>query len=346
MSVVVRAIAATLPAGVRARYREEWLADAAGADELGISRAGIMVGALGIAAGIDRENPDVSGVTPRRLAFRRLRVAIATAATALLLVLAGFLWAEQSVLLLAAVAGAIAIAAFFGAARAARRGRPSRSWNAVDTAVAVTVPLAVVATVLVPFIGVPMILAVILGLVVVVAVEDPRRQGDPLGRPQAVLLAVLSASAILAMLAGSLLHIYIWNPLARMPGMTLDEIYAGLAAAGESPSAAIPVGWAVLWVAAAVALIAAAALPHSPVRRLMTARRIAGIGILGVALVAGGSWFVGFGMGMGMADAFMTTGGDAAATGPALSLVGYCFAIAALLVGLLPSRLRGAEVAG
>ena len=346
MSVVVRAIAATLPAGVRARYREEWLSDVAGADELGVSRAGVVIGALGIAASIDRENPDVSGMTPRRLAFRRLRVGLAMAATALLLLMGSLLWAQQWALLLAVVTGAVAIVAFLGASRASRRGRARRRWTVADTAVAVTAPLAVAATVLVPFIGVPMVFAVILGLVVVVAVEDPRRQGDPLSRPQAALLAVLSASAILAMLAGSLLHIYIWNPLARMPGMTLDEIYTGLSAAGEPPSTVVPIGWAVAWGLIALALVVSAVLPYPRVRRLMTARRIAGIGILGVALVAGGSWFVGFDMGMGMADAFMTSGGDAATSGPMLSLVGFCFAIAALLVGLLPTRLGVMEAVG
>ena len=181
MNVVVRAIAATLPAGVRARYREEWLSDAAGADELGISRADVVIGALGIAASIDRENPEVSGVTPRRLAFRRLRVGLAMAATALLLWVVTFLWAVTPLLLLlVAATGAIAVAALFGAARAARRGHPRRRWSAADTAVAVTTPLAVAATVLVPFIGVPMIVG---GhrrtRSVVVAVEDPRRQADP-----------------------------------------------------------------------------------------------------------------------------------------------------------------------
>ncbi len=351
--LVVRAVAATVPAGVRERYREEWLADLAGANGLGLSRWGVVAGALGLALGLDREDPATSGVPARRLAFRRMRIALASGSTALLLLLAGFWWGAWGdliggaatawggrVLLAAAVlAGAATLAALLGALRARRRARPVRGWTAADTAIAITAPLAVAATALVPFLGVPMLAAALLGFVVVLLVEDPRTQARPLRRGGAVALAAASASAILAMLAGTLLHVYVWNPLARMPGMTLDQIYAGLAAARELPSPVLPIGWAALWALAALALVVLAALPHPRIRRLMTARRLIGIGILGVALVAGGSWFVGFGMGMGMADAFATSGGDAAESGPLLGLVGFGFAIAAALVGLLPSRL-------
>lgn len=352
-AAVVRAVVATLPAGVRERYREEWLADLAGARELGLAPWGVVGGAFGLALGLDREDPATSGMSARRLAFRRARVAVATGTTALLLLLAGVWWGAwgellggagsawggRLLLVAAALAGAVALLALAGAFRARRRSRPARGWTATDTAVAVTAPLAVAATVLVPFLGVPMLVSALLGFLVVLLVEDPRPQAPAPRRAVGVVLAGVSASAILAILAATLLHVYVWNPLARMPGMTLDEIYAGLAAARELPSPVLPVAWGTLWVLVALVLVVLAALPQLRIRRLMTARRLAGIGILGVAVVAGGSWFLGFGMGMGMADAFATSGGDAAASGPLLGLLGFGAAIAAALVGLMPSRL-------
>jgi hypothetical protein len=355
----VRALAATLPVGVRERYREEWLADVAAAPELGASPWSVVGGALGVAVGLDRENPLVSGMPPRRLAFRRLRVALAGLATTLLLLLlgwwwgawaeldsrglaplAGVSWAGRLILALAAVSGTVAVIAAFGVLRASRRARGRHRWGAADVAVAVTLPLAIAATVLVPFVGLPLAAAGLLALLVVLVAEDPRTQAPALRRPAAVALALVSAGGILAMLAGSLLHVYVWNPLARMPGMRLDEIYAGLAAAGELPSPVVPIAWTALWCTAVLALPVLAALPHPRIRRLATARRLAGIGILGVALVAGGSWFVGFGMGMGMADAFATSGGDAAISGPLIGVIGFGYAIAAVLLGLLPSRVH------
>ena len=360
-AALIRLTAVTLPAGVRDRYREEWAADAAAARELGISPWSVVGGALGVAVGIDREDPVVSGMPPRRLMFRRLRVAFATLATALLLLVFGVTWGIWSpvrspatltespltgrvLLALVLVSGAVGVIALVGALRARHRARGKRRWGAADVAVAVTLPLAIAATVLVPFVSAPLVFAGVIAVPVLLVVEDPRPRQQPLRRRAAVLLAAFSALSILAALAGSLLHVYVWNPLARLPGMTLDEIYAGLAAARELPSPVMPVAWAVLWCLAALALVVLTVLPSPRLRRLATARRIASIGILGVALVAGGSWIVGFGMGMGMADAFETSGGDAALSGPVLAVIGLVYLVAALLIGLLPSRIRSPHV--
>jgi hypothetical protein len=360
-ATLIRIVAATLPAGVRDRYREEWVADAAGVRELGVSPWAVVGGALGVAVGIDREHPAASGMTPRRLMFRRLRVMLAMLLTSLVLLVFGVMWgiwspmrssvtsaaspvAGRVLLVLVLVSGAVGLLALVGVLRARHRARGTRSWGAADVAVAVTLPLAVVATLLVPFVSAPLVLAGIVAVVVLLLVEDPRSARPPLRRGAAVTLSAFSSVSVLAALAGSLLHVYLWNPLARMPGMTLDEIYAGLAAARELPSPVLPVAWAALWCVAALVLIVLAALPYPGIRRLATARRIAGIGILGVALVTGGSWFVGFGMGMGMADAFQTSGGDAAVSGPILALIGLAYLVAAVLVGLLPSRIRVSHV--
>jgi len=358
---VVRAVAATLPAGVRDRYREEWTADAAGASELGVSRIGVVVGALGVAVRLDREDPVVSGIPAGRLAARRLRVALAAAAIGLLLLLAYFwVWAGDTggdgpmaitgtVLLgIAWGAGLVAAIALVGVVRASIRataGRPSA--RGIRIALLVGVPglfVVLLAASSVTLFGAVLVLPLLIAPLVLVALKDPRAQGAPLRAGSRVGIALASAGAILAVVVGGLLHIFVWNPLARMPGMTLDEIYAGLAAARELPSPVIPVAWAGFWTLFALTLLVLAAVPPRAIRRFLTARRLAGAGLLGVALAAGGVWIAGFGMGMGMADAFMTSGGDAAGSGLVLMVIAIGYAIAAVLVGLLPTRIRPVTV--
>ena len=46
MSMVIRAAARLLPASIRDRYREQWLADARDATEVGLSPASIAFAAL------------------------------------------------------------------------------------------------------------------------------------------------------------------------------------------------------------------------------------------------------------------------------------------------------------
>ncbi len=53
---------------------------------------------------------------------------------------------------------------------------------------------------------------------------------------------------ILATVIFDALHLMVWNPLAKVPGRSLDQIYAGLAAANEAQF--VPpflVGWIVFW---------------------------------------------------------------------------------------------------
>lgn len=65
----VRLAARLLPAHVRDRYREEWMADLAGARELGIPTSSIAIGALLFSATIDRSAPEISGI-PLSIAAR------------------------------------------------------------------------------------------------------------------------------------------------------------------------------------------------------------------------------------------------------------------------------------
>lgn len=346
-TTLLAAIAATLPPGVRDRYREEWAADAAGAREAGISTSSLLPGALGVAVSIDRDDPLVAGVPPRRLIFRRLRVAVATLSAAILLLIAAFLQGFSGplgvvILTVVALMLVVAFACASGAIRAAQLARGTRRRGAVAALLAAVAVLLLVGVLLVPLVGALTLAGLLVVFLVVVTVEDPRTQASPLPRMRAGALALGCSLAILGTLALALLHVFVWNPLAKLPGLSLEQIYAQLAAAGELPTPALPVAVSVFWVLVCVAVITLAVIPMPKVRRLMTARRIMGFGVVGVGLVAAGTFVLGFSMGMGIADAFATSGGDAASTGIVLSLMGICALIVGSFAGLLPSRLRPA----
>jgi hypothetical protein len=179
-------------------------------------------------------------------------------------------------------------------------------------------------------------------LVVVLAIgrDQPDAGPTPPPRGRRVLVALPFSIATLAVGGLGLAHILVWNPQAKLPGMTLDEIYAGMAAAGEGTGAAFIVAWIVCWALGAAALPVLVALPVAD--RRLRSRGIAAAGFVLIGATVVGQWFAGFGMGMGIADAFMTSGGDAALTGALLALIGQASLVAALVVALPPRRLRPA----
>lgn len=73
----VRFAARTLPPGIRERYREEWLADLEAAPAEGVNPAGIAVGALLFSATLNRDAPQLAGMTLTALAVRHARRSIA-----------------------------------------------------------------------------------------------------------------------------------------------------------------------------------------------------------------------------------------------------------------------------
>jgi hypothetical protein len=81
----VRLAARTLPAGIRERYREEWLGDLEAAPAEGVNPAGIAVGALLFSATLNRDAPQLVGVALTALAVRHARRSIAFFGVALVL---------------------------------------------------------------------------------------------------------------------------------------------------------------------------------------------------------------------------------------------------------------------
>lgn len=355
---ILRLIACTLPASVRARYREEWDSDLLGAEELRVSRTSVLFGALVTAASIDRDSPLVLGIPIPVEAVRRARWAAALLSSSVVLA-CGLWWnggylpdeyAEPGSLGWSAGFGAVlglglgSLAALFATLGVWQLMRAMmlgvRIYGARRTlllgllAPACLLALALLA--FVPFIGVLYVFAAMV-TALVLAAGGPggtaiRSQPD---RRRRILLALPFVVATPIVLVLVLAHVFIWNPTVKMPGMTLKQVYTGMREAGEGTGLAFAVCCTVLILLAAVALCVFAASRISAGPR--AARRILVLGFLLLATAAGSTWFLGFSMGMGIADTFGTTGGDAAVGGPLLSALGQLALICAIVAGFAPS---------
>lgn len=343
---LVRLAARSLPAGVRDRYREEWLADLDGAEEAGVSRAGVVAGALTAAVTISRIDPALTGLTLGETFIHRLRVASGLLTAAAVLGV-GYLFyggysmpygtGSPALLVVGAVALAVAImlglaggVALVGAIQAAAA---ARRFGVVLTLI--LTPLALVAIgIVAPYVyaglailGGPVALIVL----VVIVILGVRGGAVPSARRRALIAGVFGAAA-LGVCAFAILHVAVWNPLARVPGLTLDEIYAGLADAREATGVGVWLGiQAIATALGTAALLLFAFLPRrDPL--FATSRRLVAAGFLLIAGTTAIGYLPAFSMGMGLADTFMTSGGDAAASGPLLAIVGQVAVVATLLV--------------
>lgn len=346
---LIAAAARTLPRAVRERYREEWQADLAGTRELGLPPRMVVGGALATALTIDRTDPRVTGIPKARLVGVRMRWAAAFLGSAAVLGVGNFLWGGHQTLLpaplsvglqaLVLIFATLGLFASVGALVIAfeAHGRKAALLLGLGAVGIVTVMIGVM---LLPIIGVLGALAA-LAVVVIVMAGGVKERTAPRAPRTAYrpLLAIPFTVLTLLTIAVGILHIAVWNPLARVPGRSLDEIYAAMAAANETPVVGMIVVWAATWAGVAVALPVLCALPR--LAGFFTARRILVAGLLVVGLAASFHWLAGFNMGMSLADTFMTSGGDAAVSGPLIGLSGLVALVAAMLIGLTPQR--GAE---
>jgi hypothetical protein len=274
---------------------------------------------------------------------RRARWAAAWLGTAAILGVGTLLWAGFPALaplgLAVGVVALVALALGVGFAVATLlttfRGRPG--------AIAVGIAIACVALVLLPLIllggGFLTLLAVPVGIAIAAMWLTPNVPNS--SRTPGLIVAIGSMLLTLAIVAWGILHITVWNPLAKLPGMTLDEIYAGLEAAGETPSPVILVAWAGFWSLAAIALPVTVAFARN-----LGTRRVLVAGLLIVGGVVTTQWLAGFSMGMSIADAFATSGGDASITGALSTMLGQVLLVAAVFLAFVPQRLPRSSCSG
>jgi hypothetical protein len=152
------------------------------------------------------------------------------------------------------------------------------------------------------------------------------------GQPRRAVWTALGGFLLVAAYAvAGTLQTLVWNPLAAVPGATLEEIHAGLDQANESLRAPIVIVWAVMGV-----LLAAVVVVGAVQRSVLPVQKVLVVDLLLLVLAAPSHWYAAFPAGMGIADAFATHGGDHAPWGRALYAVS-ALALAALSVVAMKS---------
>lgn len=156
-------------------------------------------------------------------------------------------------------------------------------------------------------------------------------QGGNVPKRRAVLAAVVGSAVLISYSIAGACHSLVWNPQAAVPGATLGEIYAALDAAGETLGAPRVIAWSFVGVVLAVVGLVGTILERAP-----RARHVIACYLAVLVLAAPSHMFVAFTGGMGIADAFATSGGDHAPWGGML-YVASGLALLALL-GLAVGR--------
>jgi hypothetical protein len=118
--------------------------------------------------------------------------------------------------------------------------------------------------------------------------------------------------------------------ILAVPVALIFVAYRALHAAGETPMWTFPIAWAVLWSITAIGLPVLAVATRRTA--WMSNRRIVVAGLLLVGGAAVSLWVAGFNHGMSIADTFLTSGGDAAASGPLIMALGTAAVIVAIFL--------------
>lgn len=147
---------------------------------------------------------------------------------------------------------------------------------------------------------------------------------------RSVWIAIVGLVLVAAYAVAGTLQILVWNPLAAVPGATLEEIHAGLDQANESLAAPTVIAWAIIGFGlAAIVLLRALVRPESRVKDVLA------LDLLLLVLAAPSHWFAAFPAGMGIADAFATHGGDHAPWGMVLYAISAVALVALSIVATI-----------
>lgn len=183
-------------------------------------------------------------------------------------------------------------------------------------------------------------LGALLLLLLIVEVDGTLRSDrEPASARTRMATAILLAGLIVATLIFDILHLMVWNPQTKLPGLTLEQIYAGLAEANKAQMVPLfLVLWCIFWGLPALLL---PVLSHF-VRLSLRIILLVGLLLLGGAIFTG--WFAAFGMGLGIADSFeeAADGAEAALVSrAALNLTCQIALAAAVIIALAPTRAAG-----
>lgn len=243
----LRLAVVALPPVLRRRYHEEWSADLAGARQLGLSPAAVLVGAFGTVLSIDRTDPRLTGLPRSELRRQRGRWAAALLTAAVLLSPDLYLrddWVIGAIRTVLVAAGLLAGGWMLAGTLRIPYDRP--------------------------------------------AAPRPARRAGPIPASTRWGLGAGFTLATLAAVTVGVLHIAVWNPLAKVPGATLDGIYAAMHVGDEVTVRVWMILWGVLAVGASIVYPVVCVLSnHWPA---LTRRHlvVSGLGLLGGVITAGG----------------------------------------------------------
>ncbi|MGX9899471.1 hypothetical protein ACW0JT_05475 [Arthrobacter sp. SA17] len=137
--------------------------------------------------------------------------------------------------------------------------------------------------------------------------------------------------------AGSL-QVLVWNPLASVPGASLEEIHSKLAQANESLAPALVLAWA------SIGIMLAAFVLIGTLRRFIAPMKVVlMLDLILLVLAAPTHWYASFPAGMSLADTFSIGGGDHAPWGKVLYLISG-LALVAFAGTIVPwGQVRGSQ---
>ncbi|WP_298037494.1 hypothetical protein [uncultured Microbacterium sp.] len=161
-------------------------------------------------------------------------------------------------------------------------------------------------------------------------------------RRPTLLIAVLGVVAVCAYAVAAAVQILVLNPLAAVPGATIEDIRGRMAAANETPGTGGVVFF--LGIGVLVTLITAIVCVVLAAPPLATASAMLVLVMLG----APGYFVASFGPGMALADTFWIAGGDHSPGGAYLAGVSALAGIAAIVIGavtVLRARREAQDIA-
>jgi hypothetical protein len=361
VDLLLRVMSRFLPPLARQRYLEEWRADAAGATEAGRRRRDVLFGAAVLSCTLDRDLPahtgEPRGMLPRRLARRGLALFAAAGVVLTGAYLTGGGVVPEGAAATAGVVAALHVAAriavgaalvvaVLGALYLAGAARTARTRTARATLVAAVLGPALVLTgAWAPgapgwlfLVGAIVVMLGLGGSMAVIAGTEPLAlEFRTAALPRRVTAAIAGLVLVFGIVSVGLVDLLVWNPQAKVPGTELSSIYAQMAVRDGfdlTRNAVLVAVWAGFWIASALVLLALAVRRNGDE---FTPRRITIVmlGLVGAAIFF--RFFAGFGIGMSIADTFMTSGGDASVVSAVLPYVGQlALAGAAIAVGWAP----------
>ncbi|MEL0627163.1 hypothetical protein V6245_09430 [Salinibacterium amurskyense] len=166
---------------------------------------------------------------------------------------------------------------------------------------------------------------------------------QPSVRLRSRALASLAVALMMSALAlVGLFDIYLWRPLALVPGLSIDEIYAAMRAANQIASHNLSIAWAVYCMLGAAGFAVFALVP--PLARALSARALLLLALTSLATGIMGFPWAGFHMVWQLGDTFYPLEHNMPTAGKAIHLIGQTAWAAIVFLVVAPWRRLGTSL--